>query len=115
MPRARLLPCKELGCPQVQYAPRCTKHQQARTRHEHATTPTKVGLTWTERNRRKDAVDAHRATLGEWCPGYKREAHPLIASDGGLTADHITPVSDSNQTGPLRVICASCNARKGNR
>jgi 5-methylcytosine-specific restriction endonuclease McrA len=30
-----------------------------------------------------------------------------------LTADHVIPVIDGGATGPLRVLCRSCNSRHG--
>jgi 5-methylcytosine-specific restriction protein A len=67
---------------------------------------------WHERQRRAAVVAAWRHTEGNWCPGYQREAH--AAWD--LTADHIEPVaSGGSESGPLVVLCRSCNGRKGAR
>jgi 5-methylcytosine-specific restriction endonuclease McrA len=30
-----------------------------------------------------------------------------------LTADHVVPVIDGGANGPLRVLCRSCNSRRG--
>lgn len=57
---------------------------------------------------RRDAerrVAAHRAELGDWCPGYRRAPH--VASD--LTVDH---GPDGLVAG---VLCRSCNSSKGAR
>lgn len=72
--------------------------------------PARPGYGNTERLRRKQAVDAHRAEYGNWCPGWQRAPHP--ATD--LTADHITAVAVGGaENGPLSVLCRSCNSRKG--
>ena len=41
--------------------------------------------------------------------GYKRDAHWTR----DLSADHIYPVSQHGEGGPLRVLCESCNKRRG--
>ncbi|WP_407657607.1 HNH endonuclease [Kribbella turkmenica] len=62
-----------------------------------------------ERSRRAQAVAAHRAQHGNWCPGWQRDAH---AADD-LTADHVTPVAaGGSESGPLQCLCRSCNSRK---
>lgn len=64
-----------------------------------------------ERRRREDAVSAHRAVYGDWCPGWG-DRLPHEASD--LTADHITPVAAGGpEDGPLAVLCRACNGAKG--
>lgn len=55
------------------------------------------------------AVDAHRAALGDWCPGYGRPGHH--ATD--LTAEHSTPISRGGVVDG--VLCRSCNSRKRDR
>lgn len=57
----------------------------------------------------KAAVSAHRATVGDWCPGYGRPAHQ--ATD--LTAEHSTPISRGGVVDG--VLCRSCNSRKRDR
>ena len=65
-----------------------------------------------ERDRRARAVAEWRATYGDWCPGWQREAHP--SSD--LTADHVVPVASGGaEDGPLTVRCRSCNSARGTR
>lgn len=67
---------------------------------------------WAERQRRAEAVRAHREVYGDWCPGWMRPGHR--ADD--LTADHVAPVAAGGPpTGPLRVLCRSCNSRRGAR
>lgn len=34
MPKARLRPCSQPGCPELQYEPRCTEHRRANDRHK---------------------------------------------------------------------------------
>lgn len=79
--------------------------ETARTRAKRQRRP----YTSTEQTRRRAAVDAHRRQHGDWCPGWQRAPHP--ATD--LTADHVTPVAaGGHETGPLQVLCRSCNSRK---
>lgn len=109
MPRAGLRPCSAPGCPNVQPEARCHGHRTERDRQLRTTTPTKATRDWSERQRRAQAVARHRATQGDWCPGWQRPGHK--AAD--LTADHITAVAASGSpTGPLQVLCRECNGRK---
>jgi 5-methylcytosine-specific restriction protein A len=65
-----------------------------------------------EKRRRAAAVTEWRATYGDVCPGWEREAHP--SSD--LVADHIVAVAAGGaESGPLRVLCRSCNSSRGAR
>ncbi len=75
--------------------------------------PTTVSRDWTERKRRADAVAAHRANYGEWCPGYQRPAHAVLWPNL-LTADHVYPVGQGGDPrGPLTVLCRAYNSKKG--
>lgn len=49
----------------------------------------------------RQAIAAHVATYGFWCPGWKTAPHKST----DLTTDHGPPE---------RVLCRSCNARKRN-
>jgi hypothetical protein len=55
-------------------------------------------------------VTEHRATIGDWCPGWERHgAHP----SADLTADHVVEVAAGGaEHGPLVVRCRSCNAAR---
>ncbi len=65
-----------------------------------------------ERTRRRRAVEAHRVVYGDVCPGFGVDPHP--SSD--LTADHVTAVAAGGaEGGTLRVLCRSCNSRRGAR
>ncbi|WP_083849719.1 HNH endonuclease [Rhodococcus sp. JVH1] len=109
MPRARNRVCSTPGCPNIQPEPQCATHRAERDRHQRRTTPTKVTRTYAEQRRRKAAVDAHRATHGDWCPGYRRPAHP--ATD--LTADHVDEIDlGGAPDGELQILCRSCNSTK---
>lgn len=107
MPRHRLQPCAQPGCPELQYDTRCTEHRRANDRYRR-----QFGSKASEprdRARRKAAVDAHRAENGDWCPGWGREPH----TSADLTADHIVEVTlGGDPHGPLQVLCRGCNARK---
>ena len=92
-------PCLVCGTPAQ--GGRCSLHKRRRP-----------GYTNAERIRRKAVVDEHRAAVGTWCPGYGVPAH----RSNDLTADHVIPVGAGGaETGPLRVLCRSCNARKRDR
>lgn len=84
----------------------CANHVEAeRTRGKRARRP----YTARERTRRAEAVAAHRAEHGDWCPGWQRPPHP----SGDLTADHVVPVGAGGaEQGDLTVLCRSCNSRK---
>lgn len=106
--------CAQPDCPRIQPNSRCVEHQAERDKHYRATTPTKINEPQ-DRARRKHAVTKHRTLYGEWCPGWGREQHTLTSTDGGLTADHIHDIQHGGApTGPLQVLCRSCNARKAN-
>ncbi|HEX8135147.1 MAG TPA: hypothetical protein VF880_17180, partial [Actinomycetes bacterium] len=55
---------------------------------------------------------AHRATVGDWCPGVAelgRPAHPAAK----LAADHAVEVAIGGpESGPLVVRCPACNNAK---
>ncbi|OZE77211.1 hypothetical protein CH305_18410 [Rhodococcus sp. 15-649-2-2] len=115
MARATLKVCRIHGCPHMQAGPLCRDHLREQERHQRATVPTKIHEP-ADRARRKAAVEAHRAINGEWCPGIGRPAHTLTPRDGGLTANHITPIAlGGSPTGPLAVTCRSCNSRQAAR
>ena len=107
MPRQRLRPCPQPGCPELQYDTRCAQHRRENDRRKR-----QVGSRASEprdRERRKATVDAHRAEHGDWCPGWGREAH----ASTDLTADHVEEVAlGGDPHGPLQTLCRSCNARK---
>lgn len=66
---------------------------------------------WAERKRRARVVSEHRATYGNWCPGWGRPPHPAT----NLAADHIVEVAiGGDEYGPLAVLCTGCNGRKSN-
>lgn len=65
-----------------------------------------------ERRRRANAVAAHVARAGWWCPGYGRPRHP----SRDLTADHPVALAKGGANDQeLEVLCRSCNGRKGAR
>ena len=61
-------------------------------------------------------IEHCRRAVAEWV-----EAHGSVCAVCGkvtddLTADHLTPVSSGGDPlGPVRVVCRSCNSRRGNR
>lgn len=86
--------------------PECRAYNERRRRER----PTGQTRDWRERQRRAAAVKAHRATYGDWCPGWRRAPHP----SADLTADHVQAIgAGGDPNGPLIVCCRSCNGRKG--
>jgi len=67
---------------------------------------------YAETKRRREAVAAHRAEVGDWCPGvpeFGRPAHP----SANLQADHVVEVARGGpEAGPLVVRCAPCNSAR---
>lgn len=64
-----------------------------------------------ERRRMAAAVQSWIAAHGTICMGHGRGAHMVAARE--LTADHVIPISQGGAGGPLRVLCRSCNSRRG--
>lgn len=86
----------------------CDEHKPAQRSYKKGPRPT-----YKETQRRRRAVEDHLKQFGPVCPGYGRDPHQVDAST--LTADHIIPRSVGGEEGPLRVLCRSCNSRRGNR
>ena len=96
--------CRRVGCtgcrPQV-----ARPSSPAREARKQRARPT--ARTWREIVRRREAVAAHRAQFGDWCPLCGRW-------EVVLTADHVVPVARGGaEDGELRVICRGCNSRLG--
>jgi 5-methylcytosine-specific restriction enzyme A len=65
-----------------------------------------------ERRRRAQAVAAHRATVGDWCPGVPELGRPAHAA-AHLQADHLVEVgAGGHPRGPLVVRCGPCNSAR---
>lgn len=97
MPARRCRHCRGL----VQAGDRCTCRAGTRTGYDSA-----------ERRRRRDVVLEHLELYGPVCPGWQREEHWALPRE--LTADHVVPVAaGGDQDGALRVLCRSCNSRRG--
>ena len=87
----------------------CPTHRSERDAHQRRTVPTKT-VERAERARRAAVVREHRDRYGDWCPGWRRPGH--AASD--LTADDVVPVMVTGApSAVLRVLCRSCNSRRG--
>lgn len=107
MGRSVLKPCLVRGCPRVTEGSRCSVHRLRPQRKAQAPIP------HAERKRRRLLREEHVARHGLVCPGYARPPH-RVASIRELSADHITPTSMGGpMDGPLRVLCARCNAGRG--
>lgn len=108
-----LRPCLDCGRPSS--GSRCPTHQAKRER-ERPQRPTNLTRDHAEQERRAAAVAAHRATHGEWCPGWgDRPAHDVTAPNI-LTADHdIAVAAGGDPHGPLTVRCRVCNGAKADR
>ncbi|MCT1459880.1 hypothetical protein M3G03_10090 [Aestuariimicrobium sp. p3-SID1156] len=96
-------PCAEPGCPVLlRKAGRCQKHRRY--------SPTYLERDWAEQKRRAAVVAKHRATHGDWCPGWPSTGHaPHACTD--LTAAHVVAVANGGGAGPLLVLCRSENSR----
>lgn len=108
MPKRPCLDCGRLTTNRS----RCDTHQaswQARQdRRRGSATARGYDATWRRNVAR--ALAKHRAQYGNWCPGWKVDAHP----SPDLTGDHITPLArgGTNQPDNIQVLCRACNARK---
>ena len=91
------MPRRCLDCGRLAAGTRCTPCHRARR-----------AFRAVEEGRCREAVAAHRAIHGDWCPGWGVPPH--ASSD--LTADHVTARLVG---GRLVVLCRSCNGRKGAR
>jgi hypothetical protein len=93
MSRTLLRSC--LGCgTSVRGHPRCRDCQAKRDQAKAARRPDLKRAAQTRR--RREAVADHRATIGDWCPGWERHgAHP----SADLTADHVTEVAAGGPRG----------------
>ncbi|NQV07973.1 HNH endonuclease [bacterium] len=87
--------------------PVCGGRVAADARHRHAPGPAPVPTS--ERRRRVAVVAEHVRLHGLVCPGWNRAPH----GSADLTADHIIPRAAGGEHGPLRVLCRSCNSRRG--
>ena len=106
--RRACLDCGKLG----RWRTRCPRCEAMRERAKVAARPERKS--YAETKRRREAVTDHRATVGDWCPGYTdpapgRPAHP----SADLTADHEGMVWLGHpESGPLVVRCRSCNSAR---
>jgi 5-methylcytosine-specific restriction protein A len=111
MPGRRPRPCLDCGT-LTRNPSRCDEHQAAWERRREAArgSSTQRGYTTQWRRTAEAAVAQHRATHGDWCPGFRVPPHQ--ASD--LTADHIVPKARGGTDDPsnVQVLCRGCNARK---
>jgi 5-methylcytosine-specific restriction protein A len=115
MPRRPCLVCKRL----TTNASRCDVHQReflaARQRQRDAIrgSASQRGYDSTYRRVRAQVLKGWRSQNGDWCPGWQREGHAATE----LTVDHITPLAagGTNRRENLRVLCRSCNSRRGSK
>jgi 5-methylcytosine-specific restriction protein A len=104
-------PC--LGCRRlIPTGTRCPDCERPRARATQRAKRQRRPYTTAQKRRRAAAVDQWRATYGDVCPGWQREPHPST----DLVADHIAAVAAGGpESGPLRVLCRSCNSSRGAR
>lgn len=116
--------CNVTGCFRTaKGTPRCGAHERSYQRERNASRGHyKKG--WAARSRQ--LRQAYVATHGRYvevetpagaqrrlvvpCPGFEVPEH--LVSPEALTVDHVRP-RDSTPTAELRVLCRSCNSRKG--
>jgi hypothetical protein len=101
-----------LGCGKLgRWRHRCPRCEAMRQRAKAARRPD-LHNDRAERRRRAAAVAAHRATVGDWCPGVPElgcGAHPAAH----LSADHVAEVgAGGHPGGPLVVRCGPCNSAR---
>jgi 5-methylcytosine-specific restriction protein A len=107
-----MLPRACLGCGRLgRWRSRCPRCAAEVERRKAARRPERK--TAAETRRRREAVAAHVASHGWWCPGFHerpgRPAHP----SADLTADHEGMVGLGHpESGPLVVRCRSCNSAR---
>lgn len=96
--------------------PDCKRADQAR--RDRARAPRRrrrPPATSAETRRRRETVAEWIARNGIVCPGWRCEPH-AVTPPNILTADHIAPHAvTGTDDGPLRVLCRSCNSRRGAR
>jgi hypothetical protein len=100
--------CGRFGCPELVIARTYCDEHLAEYRARHRSPSSRAADDRTERTRRKQAVDAWVAANGWQCPGWRRDPHP----SRDLTAAHAVAVARGGGSGPLTVLCRSCNSRQ---
>jgi 5-methylcytosine-specific restriction enzyme A len=104
--RRACLGCGKLG----RWRTRCPRCQAQVDKRKSARRP--ALKTAAETKRRREVVAAHRATVGDWCPGVPelgRPAHP----SANLSADHQVEVAAGGpEDGLLVVRCVPCNSAR---
>ncbi|MFK0282572.1 HNH endonuclease [Streptomyces sp. NPDC090499] len=109
-------PC--LKCGRLTTNPsRCDVHQaewnKAYEQRRAVTRPSasQRGYDITYRRVRAQVLKGWRSQHGEWCPGWGVPAH----GSADLTVDHIIPLAKggTHHRENLRVLCRSCNSRRG--
>lgn len=93
--------CAEPTCPRLVTPPRsrCTDHE--------------IKYTRAEQNRVREIVLDWIDTYGPLCEGYEREPH--YVNEDELTGDHVVPLLYGGRGGAIRILCRSCNSRRGAR
>jgi 5-methylcytosine-specific restriction enzyme A len=104
--RRACLGCGKLG----RWRHRCPRCEALRERAKVAARPGRKS--YAETKRRREAVAAHRATVGDWCPGVPKLGRPAHPS-ANLSADHAVEVAAGGpESGPLVVRCGPCNSAR---
>ncbi|MEU7303734.1 HNH endonuclease [Streptomyces sp. NPDC007206] len=115
MPKRPCLKCGRL----TTNASRCDIHQkewmaaQQRKRDAERGSASQRGYDVTYRRVRAQVLKGWRSQHGDYCPGWGIPAH----SAQDLTVDHIIPLAagGTHHRENLRVLCRSCNSRRGSK
>lgn len=111
MPMRPCLNCKRL----TRNASRCDQCQAVYRRESEAARGSATARGYDSAYQRTAAavLAEHRRAHGNWCPGWRREAHPADE----LTVDHVIPLSKggTNHRSNLAILCRPCNSAKGDR
>jgi 5-methylcytosine-specific restriction endonuclease McrA len=86
----------------MSFAMRCLRCGQRTRNGSYCTACARMRRAIYDRDRRRSAAAVQASPYCAEC-----------GSTSDLTADHIVPISKGGALGPLRVLCRTCNSRRG--